>query len=158
MGLRVILTHGRLRPGSLFPVPVVLSCRIVNLDPLPSAIARWLKRFLLFAIVASIVVAALYLAFALNWSYAEGERAGYLQKLSHKGWICKTYEGELAMSSVPGLAPIMWNFSVRDEAVAKKINAQLGKKIVVHYREYRNLPTNCFGETAYFVDALVSTE
>jgi hypothetical protein len=124
----------------------------------PSAVGHWLKRFLLFLIVTPIVLTALYLAFALNWSYADGERAGYLQKLSRKGWICKTYEGELAMSSVPGLAPTMWNFSVRDEAVAKKINAQLGKKIVLHYREYRNLPTDCFGETDYFVDAVVSTE
>ena len=117
-----------------------------------------LKRFLLFLIITPIVLAALYLVFVLNWSYAEGERAGYLQKFSRKGWICKTYEGELAMSSVPGLAPIMWNFSVSDKEVAKKINAQLGKKIVLHYREYRNLPTNCFGETDYFVDAVVSTE
>lgn len=127
-------------------------------DRPPSAVGHWLKRFLLFLIVTPIVLTALYLAVALNWSYSEGERAGYLQKLSRKGWICKTYEGELAMSSVPGLAPTMWNFSVRDEAVAKKINAQLGKKIVLHYREYRNLPTDCFGETDYFVDAVVSTE
>jgi len=130
----------------------------VTPDRPPSAVGHWLKRFLLFLIVTPIVLTALYLAVALNWSYSEGERAGYLQKLSRKGWICKTYEGELAMSSVPGLAPTMWNFSVRDEAVAKKINAQLGKKIVLHYREYRNLPTDCFGETDYFVDAVVSTE
>jgi hypothetical protein len=130
----------------------------VTPPPPPSAVGRWLKRFLLFLIVTPIVLAALYLAFALNWSYSDGERAGYLQKFSRKGWICKTYEGELAMSSVPGLAPIMWDFSVRDETVAKKINAQLGKKIVLHYREYRNLPTDCFGETDYFVDAIVSTE
>ena len=127
-------------------------------DRPPSAVGHWLKRFLLYLIVTPIVLGALYLAFALNWSYSDGERAGYLQKLSRKGWICKTYEGELAMSSVPGLAPIMWDFSVRDESVAKKINAQLGKKIVLHYREYRNLPTDCFGETEYFVDAIVSTE
>ena len=124
----------------------------------PSTVSHWLKRFLLYLILTPIVLGALYLAFALNWSYSDGERAGYLQKLSRKGWICKTYEGELAMSSVPGLAPIMWDFSVRDEAVAKKINAELGKKIVLHYREYRNLPTDCFGETEYFVDAIVSTE
>jgi len=130
----------------------------VTPDRPPSAVGHWLKRFLLYLIVTPIVLGALYLAFALNWSYSDGERAGYLQKLSRKGWICKTYEGELAMSSVPGLAPIMWDFSVRDEAVAKKINAQLGKKIVLHYREYRNLPTDCFGETEYFVDAVVSTE
>jgi hypothetical protein len=130
----------------------------VTPDRPPSAVGHWLKRFLLYLIVTPIVLGALYLAVALNWSYSEGERAGYLQKLSRKGWICKTYEGELAMSSVPGLAPIMWDFSVRDEAVAKQINAQLGKKIVLHYREYRNLPTDCFGETDYFVDAVVSTE
>ena len=124
----------------------------------PSAAVLWLKRFLIFLLVTPIVLAALYLAFVFNWTYSDGERAGYLQKFSRKGWICKTYEGELAVSSVPGLAPILWSFSVSDEAVAKKINGLLGKKIVVHYREYRNLPTDCFGETAYFVDAIVSTE
>ncbi len=99
-----------------------------------------------------LAIAALYLAFVLNFSYSAGDRAGYLQKFSEKGWLCKTYEGELAMTTVPGVAPVLWDFSVRDAAVAAQINRFLGKKVILHYKEHRGLPTTCFGETAYFVD------
>jgi hypothetical protein len=95
---------------------------------------------------------AIYLLIVLNWSFSEGDRAGYLQKFSKKGWVCKTYEGEMAMTTVPGVAPVLWQFSVWDEAVADQINRLLGKRVVVHYREYRGIPTSCFGETSYFVD------
>lgn len=101
---------------------------------------------------------ALYLLIVLNWSFSDGDRAGYLQKFSRKGWICKTYEGELAMTTVPGLAPTIWNFTVRDEPVAKQINRLLGKKVVLHYREHRGIPTTCFGETPYFVDRVTLAE
>ena len=77
---------------------------------------------------------------------------GYLQKLSRKGWVCKTQEGELAMTTVPGVAPLLWNFSVWDDEVAKKLDGQMGKRVVLHYREFRYIPTTCFGETTYFVD------
>ena len=95
-----------------------------------------------------------YLLVVFNWSYSDGDRAGYLQKLSSKGWICKTHEGELAMTTVPGVAPILWNFSVWDGAVAHKMTSLMRKKIVLHYKEYRYIPTKCCGETAYFVDAV----
>lgn len=93
----------------------------------------------------------LYVWGVLSWAYSEGERAGILQKLSSKGWVCKTYEGELAISIVPGVTPVIWDFSVRDESVLPQMNAALGKRVVLHYREHRGLPTNCFGETSYFV-------
>jgi hypothetical protein len=99
-----------------------------------------------------IAIAALYVGFVLNFSYSEGDRAGYLQKFSEKGWVCKTYEGELAMTTVPGVAPVLWDFSVRDAAVASQVNSFLGKKVILHYKEHRGLPTTCFGETPYFVD------
>jgi hypothetical protein len=95
---------------------------------------------------------ALYLAFVLNWSYSEGERAGYLQKFSRKGWLCKTYEGELAMTTVPGVMTVLWNFSVRDEAVARQLEAMAGRRMVLHYVEHRGIPTSCYGETSHFVD------
>jgi hypothetical protein len=100
----------------------------------------------------AILTFGLYLLVVLNWGYSDGDRAGYLQKFSRKGWICKTYEGELAMTTVPGVAPVLWQFSVWDKAVAEQINGLLGKRVVVHYREYRHIPTSCFGETNYFVD------
>jgi hypothetical protein len=64
-----------------------------------------------------LLIFAAYLAFVLSWSYSDGERAGYLQKFSRKGWICKTYESELAMTTVPAVAPVLWNFTVRDDLI-----------------------------------------
>ena len=110
------------------------------------------KRLVIALIVSPVVLAAIYLLVVFTWSFSDGDRVGYLQKFSHKGWICKTYEGELAMTTMPGLAPVIWEFSVWDKAVAVKLNTMLGKKIVLHYREYRGLPTDCFGATDYFVD------
>lgn len=121
-------------------------------------LGRTVKRFLVALLLAFLVLGALYVAIVLNWSYSDGERAGYLQKFSRKGWICKTYEGELAMTSIPGTAPIIWEFSVWNKAVANTMNGLLGKKVVVHYREYRNIPTDCFGATDYFVDNVTAAE
>ena len=105
-------------------------------------------------IVLPLVLFTLYLGLAFSWSYSEGERAGILQKFSRKGWVCKTYEGELAMSIVPGVTPTIWDFSVRDERVVPALSAALGKRVVLHYREHRGIPTTCFGSTNYFVDSV----
>jgi hypothetical protein len=112
--------------------------------------SSWLK-WVIGAALLPLLIFAVYLAIVLSWSYSDGERAGYLQKFSRKGWICKTYEGELAMTTVPGVAPVLWNFTVRDEAVAVRLNTLLGKRIVLHYEEHRGIPTTCYGETGHFV-------
>lgn len=109
------------------------------------------------AVVALVLLAVAWFAFALNWSYSSGERAGWVQKFSHKGWICKTWEGELALVSLPGSAVEKFYFTVHDEAVAKKINAVMGKRVSLHYEEKVGLPTSCFGETRYFVNGVVET-
>ncbi|MDD5564049.1 MAG: hypothetical protein PHQ91_10070 [Thermoanaerobaculaceae bacterium] len=98
------------------------------------------------------LLAAGYVAFTLHWSYSEGDRAGIVQKFSRKGWVSKTWEGELAMSIVPGVTPTIWNFSVRDPKVAEEITASLGKRVALHYTEHRGVPTTLFAETPYFVD------
>jgi hypothetical protein len=107
------------------------------------------------AVVVALVV--LYTLFMLWWSYSEGERAGVLQKFSQRGWICKTHEGELAMYVVAGVAPQIWNFSVRDEAVVEDLRQAVGQHVRLHYSEHRGLPTTCFGETDYFVDRVEIT-
>lgn len=112
----------------------------------------------IFMLTLLLFLGAAYLLVAFNYSYSDGSRAGYIQKFSHKGWICKTNEGELAMTTVPGVAPVLWAFSVRDEKVASQLSQAMGKRLVLHYKEYRYLPTTCFGETAYFVDRFEVTE
>ncbi|HEY9191349.1 MAG TPA: hypothetical protein VIO81_00610 [Methyloversatilis sp.] len=87
----------------------------------------------------------------LNWSYSSGERAGYVQKFSHKGWLCKTWEGELAMVTMPGTLTEKFEFTVRDAAVAQKLNDSMGQRVALHYEQHLGVPTSCFGETQYFV-------
>jgi hypothetical protein len=102
-------------------------------------------------LLVAVLLVGLYVWIILSWPYSEGERAGILQKFSTKGWVCKTHEGELAISIVPGVTPVIWYFSVRDEGIIPALNGALGKRVVLHYREHRGLPTRCFGETSYFV-------
>lgn len=109
------------------------------------------KRLFLGLLVLALLVAA-YFAVVLSWSYSSGERAGWIQKLSDKGWICKTWEGELALVSLPGSATVeKFLFTVRDDAVAAEITKVMGKRVTVHYEEKVGLPTSCFGDTRHYV-------
>ena len=130
-------------------------------DPDPDAAAaggksrprrRRFSLYLAWIVIAALVIITLYTLFLLWWSYSAGERAGVLQKFSKRGWICKTYEGELAMYIVGGVAPQIWDFSVRDEATAAALTKAVGRRVRLHYTEHPGLPTSCFGETDYFVD------
>ena len=103
-------------------------------------------------IVGAAVLFALYLWTVLHWSYSEGERAGYLQKLSRKGWLCKTWEGELLLSSMPGAIPERFTFTVRDETVVRQLQAAMGQRVQLSYSQHVGVPTSCFGDTQYFVD------
>jgi len=115
--------------------------------PLPKSLATALLG--LVAIVLAVFAA--YLWIVLHWSYSEGERAGFMQKLSSKGWVCKTWEGELSLVALPGAAPEKFLFSVRDDAVAAKINQSVGQRVALTYEQHVGLPTSCFGDTEYFV-------
>jgi len=105
---------------------------------------------LLSALAAIVVLFALYTWFTLSWSYSEGERAGYLQKFSKKGWLCKTWEGEILLSSMPGAIPERFAFTVRDEAVVKQLQSAMGQRVQISYEQHVGVPTSCFGETGYF--------
>lgn len=109
-------------------------------------------------VVGLLVAAILWTWFTLSWSYSDGERAGVLQKFSRKGWVCKTHEGELALYIVGGVAPEIWYFSVRDPAIIEQLYAAVGERVRLHYTEHKGIPTNCFGETAYFVDRVTRVE
>ena len=115
-------------------------------------------RSLVFILAGAVALFALYIYIALNWSYSTGERAGFLQKVSNKGWICKTWEGELSLVAMPGAAPEKFLFTVRDEAVAQKVSAAAGKRVTLNYEQHKGLPTTCFGDTDYFVVGLTEIE
>jgi hypothetical protein len=109
--------------------------------------------FVLFGIVVGlpILIVVLWTAISLSWSYSSGKRAGYIQKFSKKGWVCKTWEGEIAMVNMPGAAQERFSFSVRDDSVAAKINRLMGSHVSITYEQHRGVPTRCFGETEYWV-------
>ena len=102
-------------------------------------------------LVSAVALFSLYVYIVLNWSYSSGERAGFLQKVSHKGWFCKTWEGELSLVAMPGSAPEKFLFTVRDDAIAQKVSAAAGKRVTLNYEQHKGLPSSCFGDTEYFV-------
>jgi hypothetical protein len=112
---------------------------------------RKLFSWLLIIMVTPLVLFSLYVWIVLSWSYSSGERAGYVQKFSRKGFVFKTWEGELAMVSLPGTTPEKFSFSVRADSVAERINVAMGKKVALSYEQHIGLPVNWFGETEYFV-------
>ena len=114
-----------------------------------------LIRFLA-ALLVIVLLAAAYFWLALQWSYSSGERAGWVQKFSHKGWVCKTWEGELALVSLPGSSVEKFYFTVHNDAVAKEVAAATGKRVTLHYEEKVGLPSTCFGETRYFVTGVTA--
>ena len=87
----------------------------------------------------------------LNYSYSKGERAGYVQKLSKKGWVCKTWEGELARANLPGTMPEIFRFSVRNDSIARILEKNVGKRVSLTYDQHRGVPTSCFAETQYYI-------
>ena len=109
-----------------------------------------IKSFFIAIVVLAALVAG-YFAIVLNWNYSTGERAGWVQKFSRKGWICKTWEGELALVSLPGTSVEKFFFTVRDDAMADKINKVMGRRVSLTYEEKVGLPTTCFGETRSYV-------
>ena len=121
----------------------------------PSTGAPRGKNWFLWFIGFTVLITALVIGYtwlALSWSYSAGERAGYVQKFSQKGWLCKTWEGELALVSLPGSTAEKFNFTVRDDKVAAEINAVMGKRVSLAYQQHLGIPSTCFGETGYYVD------
>lgn len=118
--------------------------------PTPKKKYRW-KLWLITIVFLPIVTFALYTWFVLTWSYSSGERAGYVQKLSKKGFIAKTWEGELAMVSIPGTLPEIFHFTVQSDEVAARINSSLGRRVKLMYEQHIGIPSRLFGETEYFV-------
>lgn len=112
--------------------------------------SRW-PLWLAVCFLAFAALFALYIWLALTWSFSTGERVGYIQKLSKSGWVCKTWEGEMAMVTMPGAIPDKFLFSIRDDKVAARINQLAGKRVSIVYEQHKGLPTSCFGDTEYFI-------
>lgn len=115
---------------------------------------HWLATTLTVLVAAPALVFTLWAGVTLTFSYSNGTRTGFVQKLSRKGWICKTWEGEMAMTAQPGVAPTIFAFTVRSDSVAQAITAVEGKQVTLTYEEHQGVPSSCFGETGHFVTAV----
>ena len=130
-----------------------------DVAPTPKPRSRYRKWLIITGVtivVLPIIAFMIWSWVALSYSYSDGDRAGYVQKFSRKGWICKTWEGELAMVNIPGAMQERWTFSVRSDSIADLITKSMGKQVSLHYEEKRGIPTTCFGETDYFVTGVRS--
>ena len=129
-------------------------------SPAPPASRRRAStlKMIFWLLLVPIALIAVYFTVVTNWNYSAGERAGWVQKLSRKGWLCKTWEGEMAMVSMPGAIPEKFLFTVRDDAVAESINKVMGKRVTLHYEEKVGLPTSCFGDTRHFVTQVLQVD
>jgi hypothetical protein len=115
------------------------------------------KRLLsiLLAIIGGLLLLGiLYTWSTLHYSYSDGERAGFLQKISKKGWICKTWEGEMLLTSMPGAIPEKFEFTVRDDAIASQLTQNIGRRVVLTYAQRKGVPSSCFGDTQYFIEKI----
>ncbi len=116
-----------------------------------------LKGLIKYLLLLAVIVGALFTLYtwaSLNWVYSSGERAGYVQKFSLKGYVCKTWEGEIVLVSMPGTQAEKFVFTVKDKAIVSKVNDSLGKRVKIYYEEHKGIPSSCFGETAYYVKDL----
>jgi uncharacterized protein YwgA len=134
-------------------------------DRAKAEVKSWklMRKFIWICVIALLAFAA-YAAFYIYYPYSDGTRTGVLRKLSHKGYVFKTWEGELQM---PGAIisqgsndPMMSNsgtfqFSVErgDDAVIQALQEaeQKGSRVTLHYKQYLK-QFDWRGETVYFVD------
>ena len=121
------------------------------MNTLISTLIRFALRTVAGLVLTTLVLVGAYLLFAYHFAYSTGESVGFVQKISHKGWVCKTWEGEQvrALFAMPAV-PEKFLFSVRDERVVDQINTLIGQKVVLEYEQHKGLPS-CFGETEYFI-------
>ena len=124
---------------------------VLDVPVAPRKRRRWAWILVGVLVVLPALLFAVWTAITLTYTYSRGERAGYIQKLSRKGWICKTWEGELAMVNMPGAAQERFPFTVRSDSIAQEMTKMMGSRIAITYEEHRGVPGTCFGETDYYV-------
>ncbi len=130
----------------------------MDIDKAKTAGKKWLIRLVVGGLLLFVVGSSLYTCAALKYSYSKGERVGFVQKLSKKGWVCKTNEGELSMISIAGAPSEKFLFTVPDDNVAKLIESLSGHRLELQYEEHRGIPSGCFGDTQYYVVGVKKTD
>jgi hypothetical protein len=121
-------------------------------------LSRKAKLIITAVVALPILLFAFFTWSSVTWTYSSGSRAGYVQKFSKQGWLCKTWEGELSMVAVPGSTPEKFYFTVKNDSIANLVNTTLGKRVALHYEQHKGVPMSCFGLTEYYVDSVRTVE
>lgn len=148
------MTQDEQYPGRGYNTEDVAALQATEAPRRSFARRHWGKLLLGTIVLVPASILAIWTAIALSYSYSAGERVGYIQKFSKKGWICKTYEGEIAMVNLPGQIANTFQFSVRDDSIAALITKAQGQRVALAYEQHKGVPTSCFGETDYFVKGI----
>lgn len=112
-------------------------------------------RKLFMLLFLGLILAGIGYYFYANYTYSEGSRTGYLTKMSKKGMVLKTFEGQLNLGGIQNnedanIIGNIWNFSVLDDRLYYKLEEFEGKKVTLRYKQHiKALPWQ--GETNYFV-------
>lgn len=112
------------------------------------------RRIILGILLLAIIGLGVYL-WVCNWTYSEGTRAGTLIKMSYKGVLLKTYEGQLNLGGFQtngqdGVVGNIWEFSVWSDDIYKELQNFEGKRVKLHYRQkFKAMPWQ--GKTDYFI-------
>ena len=140
------------------PAPGAKLPAMVDLAKVKNESKKWLRRIVVGLVLFVVLGTTLYTVFTLNYSYSKGERVGVVQKISKKGWVCKTNEGELAMVNMAGQQAEIFLFTVPDDKLSKEIESYSGHRVELQYEEHKGVPSSCFGDTPYFVVGAKKTD
>jgi hypothetical protein len=130
----------------------------MDINAAKTAGKKWLLRVAIGVPLIILLGFSAYTLFTLKFAFSKGERVGFVQKLSKRGWVCKTNEGDLAMVNMAGQQAEIFNFTVPDDSVSKEIESFAGHRVELQYEEHRGVPSSCFGDTEYFVVGVKKTE
>jgi hypothetical protein len=121
-----------------------------------------MKKFLGILVGVIVLVVAIIFYFRYGRPFGEGVKAGTLNYVVYKGWLWKTYEGEVILAGFQNkvnssLQSNEFTFSIDNEAVAKRLELASGKEVQLHYYEYvGTLPWR--GVSKFIVDSIVSIQ
>ena len=122
-------------------------------------VAQTTRRVIKITMIGVVLAAIAFLCLAYWGVYDEGVRAGTVLRISKKGMIFKTYEGQLnvqTFGAIRGDNPILeaFDFSVAasEEQVVQDLQtmALSGERVVLHY-EARYVVFPWRGDTKYFI-------
>ena len=119
------------------------------------------KKIITILTIIVVLAAASFVFFKFYFVFGSGVKAGELNLFVYKGYVFKTYEGRLiqagynSKNSNATIQSNEFNFSVKDENVAKQLERCAGKFVELHYKEYLGtLPWR--GMSKYVVDSVYS--